>query len=742
MTKKITLIALSQFLFVLTLAQKDSFKYNYTPVECKGEIPYQIKKSFIDSYKEDFKKIPTTSSSKQVKDLKEFYFKSNYSIANVFSSGGVLFGDELTNYVNKIARNLINTNKLEDLSFYVLKSSQVNAFCTANGNIFVTMGLLSQIENESQLAFTLAHEITHYVKKHSIESFVYTKEKENNYLKGRDSYENIIKNLSVYSQKNELESDSVALIMVAKAGYDITQAKRMIYVLEYSHLPFDEVFFDTNYFNDEFYTIPSDKFEVESKTDNKFKEYGHSLQTHPEYDERRNEIDMIVSSIEGKEGEKFLFSEEEFTRIRELARFENLKFNLLTHNYTKVFYEGYLLEKIYPENKYIKESMGKALYGIAKYKTKGESSNYSSSDFEGEFKKVYSFFNDKMDGLELSVLAIKFIQSIKGGDLQKYQIDLASDLYNEYDLSGGKFKRDTIKIKTSEKKDTIAYENMTKVQKIEYNMNFKDKSNPEINTLYYDYAFVNDFKKDTVIDFILKQGEFKAIVSTNDSTEKNKEVKINGKIWEEKSDNIEVKKMLAFNPLYKYEHRKIFKSLTRSEKKEKNYIEILKKSSVKNGIDITFLSEHSLTSISIEEYNRRSMLKECIGDLLDADAAKMIPVTSDLLDTLMKEYDTKNIFFSGIFSYKNPNQSYVNLTQTSLLYWAIGLGVMAHSALPVFLITWLRYSRKNMYYNAVYDTEKRKFILVDEEFTFGTSKYYNDLIIMNDFMKELYFISK
>jgi beta-barrel assembly-enhancing protease len=51
-------------------------------------------------------------------------------------------------------------------TFGILNSDQVNAFCAPSGFIFVTRGLLKQMQTEDELAGVLAHEIAHIGLRH------------------------------------------------------------------------------------------------------------------------------------------------------------------------------------------------------------------------------------------------------------------------------------------------------------------------------------------------------------------------------------------------------------------------------------------------------------------------------------------------------------------------------------------------------------------------------------------------
>jgi len=48
-----------------------------------------------------------------------------------------------------------------------LRDPEPNAFALPNGSIYVTTGLLALLDNESQLAAIIAHELTHVMRRHT-----------------------------------------------------------------------------------------------------------------------------------------------------------------------------------------------------------------------------------------------------------------------------------------------------------------------------------------------------------------------------------------------------------------------------------------------------------------------------------------------------------------------------------------------------------------------------------------------
>jgi predicted Zn-dependent protease len=115
-----------------------------------------------------------------------------------------------------------------DLRVYVLDRPYLNATTAPNGYVEVWSGLLLRAESESELAFVLGHEITHFVENHSIEQ----------YRKARAqmafaSVASIVSgplgllaalgaaaSLSAYSRDDEREADREGFERAVKAGYD------------------------------------------------------------------------------------------------------------------------------------------------------------------------------------------------------------------------------------------------------------------------------------------------------------------------------------------------------------------------------------------------------------------------------------------------------------------------------------------------------------------------------------------
>ena len=96
---------------------------------------------------------------------------------NWVSQGGGLTGradaKALHVQLNKLGKNLAAQSSRPHLpwTFGVLQSPGVNAVSGPGGYVFVSEGLLAQLDNEAQLAGVLAHEIAHITGKHALDEY-------------------------------------------------------------------------------------------------------------------------------------------------------------------------------------------------------------------------------------------------------------------------------------------------------------------------------------------------------------------------------------------------------------------------------------------------------------------------------------------------------------------------------------------------------------------------------------------
>lgn len=118
----------------------------------------------------------------------------------------------------------------------ILASSDVNAFALPGGFIFLTAGLLQRINSKDEIAFAIAHEVSHILLKHPIQRIVSDLSSQvisNIFLRGgvlgvmaKMVLMTFLKNS--YSHEKELEADIEAVKLMQKCGFNPEGAKILL----------------------------------------------------------------------------------------------------------------------------------------------------------------------------------------------------------------------------------------------------------------------------------------------------------------------------------------------------------------------------------------------------------------------------------------------------------------------------------------------------------------------------------
>jgi predicted Zn-dependent protease len=132
-----------------------------------------------------------------------------------------------------VGRWVANQSERPDLAWHfgVIDSNDINAFAAPGGYIFVTKGLYRLLQNESELAGVLAHEVGHVIKKHHLKLLQQSQllDLGGKLLAKTAGEDERIKNLigngaEIFARSldksAEYEADRIAVVLAARAGYD------------------------------------------------------------------------------------------------------------------------------------------------------------------------------------------------------------------------------------------------------------------------------------------------------------------------------------------------------------------------------------------------------------------------------------------------------------------------------------------------------------------------------------------
>jgi Zn-dependent protease with chaperone function len=403
-----------------TAAQYDFSKF--TPLQSSGTLPEEVEMTGKDFMSTTRKNLTKGGSKKDKKAKESFVLQTSYAIKDLFISGRLLYNDPISEYVEKVRREVTASDPqlASETKVFVVKSSVVNAFATNQGYLFITTGLLAQLENEAQLAFVLCHELIHYKKKHVIKAYVQNDKidrGEGGYRKSEVDKKYLAK--SNYSKEHESEADVNGFDLFAKTRYSLDAINGTFDVLKYSELPFEDFEFNHKMLESDYLLFPIDYIQQEvSVVEGEDEEEDDKTSTHPNLAKRRTDIADKISSLEGDDKARvrsnYAISEDLFLNARKLARFDLCHTNLINRQYDRALYQAYCLLKENPDNIYLSKVILKSLYGLTKYanskRVREVSIKYSK--VQGESQKL-NYLLDKMESNELNVVALNFAWRLK-----------------------------------------------------------------------------------------------------------------------------------------------------------------------------------------------------------------------------------------------------------------------------------------------------------------------------------------
>lgn len=149
--------------------------------------------------------------------------------------GGLYPDDQVQQAIDDIGNELVTESVARDtpwrFEFHVLDApNTINAFALPGGQIFITTGLLFELDAQDQMAAVLAHEIVHVLARHSAQRIA--KSELTNGLVGAVGVASgeasaaqtaaMIGQLinMQYGREDELESDTFGVCLMLAAGYD------------------------------------------------------------------------------------------------------------------------------------------------------------------------------------------------------------------------------------------------------------------------------------------------------------------------------------------------------------------------------------------------------------------------------------------------------------------------------------------------------------------------------------------
>jgi len=677
---------------------------NYQPLENTGTIPEEFITPSSQKYKTAIESIEAKEKARTQKDYKDFYLESNFIIDDLLQSTRVLFNDPLTDYINKVADELLKDDPemRKKLRFYAVRSSAVNAFATNQGIIFVNVGLLAQLESEAQLAFILAHEITHVRHGHALDMFLES-QKIDRYTRRTDlvkntSFDDRLVAKNFYSKELETHADKEGLELYLKSNYSLKDLDGVFDVLQYAYLPFDLEPFTRDFFENEFISLPDEYFLPEEDLNGIDGEYeeDESKSTHPSVEKRRETCANTIAKLSNDNRQRFVIGDQaKFNTIRDIARFELVYYYLHQFRYQEAIYACYILQKKYPNSSYLKKIIAQSLYGYAKFKNelKGikpysvtyidddlNTDNMGSrahEDIEGPSQQVY-YSLAQMSAKETTVLALRYVwDAVKVLPNDPELLRIQDDLFLEFNYHYKSLK----KFATAEKGEEVSTTNtaeattekqseeaLSKYDKIKKQKKTKEKAEAEEEEEYdfTIYAF-SDVVEDKTFQQLFEKGkkekERRETVSEYyNSSEGRAYLRRRRK---KRSVALDIDSVLVYTPYYARVRGSSSPKVDylTSETNQKQLVDLIQKNAKIAKVHTTLLNVHDAQTSDVALLNDLHTISEWLSQQNRFGSNLLMPSFNQAkADQLIKKYGTRYLLSTGVVSLKR--------NKTHWIYWA------------------------------------------------------------------------
>lgn len=679
-----------------------SLALDYTPLRCQGPIPKDFITGAMEQFALEQEDLEAEKAGKANKKEKKFLLSGSYMMSRLLTSGQVLFGDDLTLYCNRVMQRVLHANPglKHQVRVYVVKSSEVNAFATDQGIIFVTVGLLAKLDNEAELAFILAHELVHHVKKHSIDIYF----EKQDIARGRGDYsqysvEDRIMQGSIYNKEKEKEADLEGQKYFSNTPYSRSAPFGAMTLLEYSHVPFADSVFDLSFFEHGGLRFP-DLYHLDTIQEvvGQADEEG---ETHPSIIERRAYLrEKLKADTVG--GELFVNAESEFNRVRETARFELCRLHLLEQDYGRAIYTCFLLLQVYPDNKYLNVCMVKGLTGLAAYATDNDERDVLpvTSRVEGEMQRLYFLLNTLTEnGITITALVNNYRlheqypddSEVKG--LYYNSIRSLAENYKSLDVFAKELPVDFQAIIDSilppedkgkvKKYGTNPYE----AKKVSVKTSLTRLERKDIEERFLKYALVemlvDEEFRDRFADEREKVEEDAADEELYDSDymawlEKHADERREATLRKSRGYHLGIDSLIFISPEYIYLQpglRSPF-SISKSIENKTELLRQVQTFSASNGLEAEVIDASIMKSSDSERFNDLAVLSVWFDEVLEQDDRNIIPANQFEVDSLTEKYGANYACWLAVIRTKDQ--------YARVLRWLNFMGIATGPYVPFF----------------------------------------------------------
>ena len=365
---------------------------------------------------------PKGVSSDYKKDLNRFLGSaSDHAFYSIRYSA--LLDSEIDPFVQQIYHDILKANPgLPPTRLVVTRNPIPNASALLDGTILFNVGLISRLENESQLAAVLCHELAHVVSRH-VEKGIFSyldrvhskdfkkdlkaieKEEFNTHDKLRKLIMGMSMNTLYHKRSHESQADSLGYVLLTNTRFDASQAYTMLQLLDVVDEPYlKEGPAYAQFFGCQHNTVAFG--EQAKKTNSIFQvvkeenalEKSDTLKTHPDCKKR---MDYIQQLMAGRTVGATQANDARFAHIKHLCRMETVQswFDLQYYDYA--LFDALQLLQAQPNNGFLQSMVLLSLYELKRYQLMHDYAQVVSNISEGN-SDAFNRFLRTLHELQLS----------------------------------------------------------------------------------------------------------------------------------------------------------------------------------------------------------------------------------------------------------------------------------------------------------------------------------------------------
>lgn len=656
---KITFISLCLLaVFSASFAQTDFSQYQ--GLKNSGELNDDFLLSSIDKFQAQKDTINKAEMNRGTRKVTEgFLLGSNYELDRYFFNGRILINDEVGQYTNRVLDEILKDEPelRDELHVYISRDPYVNALANDRGVLLVNLGLFNKVRTEAELAYILAHEVTHYKKKHNLSSTL------NSYKVATENGSRAVRTLDglllrkhSYNRKLELEADELGAQMILDSEYDRKAIMESFEVLKYSDLPYRNDAMEANWFEDNYldldtllrvYTrdlFKSEDIEVDSvAVEDTEEKDGPALIFSDDNDEDEDEDDAFSSHpaiskrIEALEeylleenlnyGSAYLVGEEEFKRCQQISRLELSRLYNLREEYLLSIYHGMVALQDFPSNLYLQQSLSDAFvhFAIEMNDLEEEDDRKDLYSSEYPFYDQLDDFFDHRSPLEITLLAL--------ANVRKGLLDHPDD-------------PSLLQMERSVIFELMVHHGL-KTKEDEVRLTKPDKWKKRIFQPYIDSVLTTPHYASLIESFRENADELEADENMDDRERMKKQSRTATSL--KKGVSMGLEKAVVVNPFYtRVDYRKSRSiDYEGTESREKIVLETFEQAEEDQNIDLEILDVLRMGTDDADKLNDMMILQDWIGNADIFSDNLYASANYSEMKQVMEKYDSRYLILSG-----------------------------------------------------------------------------------------------